>query len=166
MFSMRSPGSKQAPFVNDKYLLYNTGGYQSLGHTESSLKGNSADIEWSDQDKKDEQDNLERGVHKVIMGDDLGCSQFAYFGTRLDFLNVPYLMDIRGKFFSQAELIYYPSDGKSDILSNLRGSLGFGLSWQLNEMVNFALYYNAVNFNSKVGDIERSNVINFTFNFF
>ena len=33
-------------------------------------------------------------------------------------------------------------------------------------MVNFALYYNAVNFNSKVGDIERSNVINFTFNFF
>ena len=115
--------------MNDKYLLYNTGGYQSLGHTESSLKGNSADIEWSDQDKKDEKDNLERGVHRVIMGDDLGCSQFSYFGTRLDFLNVPYLMDIRGKFFSQAELIYYPSDGSSDILSNLRGSLGFGLSW-------------------------------------
>ena len=109
---------------------------------------------------------MERGVHRVIMGDDLGCSQYAYFGTRLDFLNVPYLMDIRGKFFSTAELIYYPSDGKSEAMSNLRGSLGFGLSWQLNEMVNFALHYNAANFNSKVGDIERSNVINFTFNFF
>jgi len=152
--------------VNDKFLLYNTGGYQSIGHTEPSLKGNSTDIEWSEQEKKDEEHNLQRGVHRVIMGDDLGCEQFAYFGTRLDFLNVPYLKDIYGKFYSQAELIYYPSDGTADLLSNIRGSLGFGVSWRINEMINFAMYYNAVNFNSKVGDIERSNVISFTFNFF
>ena len=114
--------------------------------------------------------NLERGVRRVIIGDDLGCEQYAYLGTRLDFLNVPYLQDIHGKFYTQAELIYYPSSADStkskDLVSNLRGSLGFGISWQINDMINFALYYNAVNFSSNLGDIERSDLINFTFNFF
>ena len=49
---------------------------------------------------------------------------------------------------------------------SLRGSLGFGISWPLNELINFGVYYNAVNFDSKVGDIERASIVNFTFNFF
>ena len=65
----------------------------------------------------------------MIIGDDLGCEQFGYLGARLDFLNVPFLQDIYGKFYSQAELVYYPSAGSTDLMSNLRGSLGFGVSW-------------------------------------
>lgn len=45
------------------------------------------------------------------MGDDMGCDQYAYLGTRLDFLNVPVLSDYNGKLFSQAEVIYYPGHG-------------------------------------------------------
>ena len=65
------------------------------------------------------------------MGDDMGCTQFAYLGCRLDFLNIPHLSTIGGRLFSQAELIYYPGD-KIGVKNNVRGSLGFGLTWPLN----------------------------------
>ena len=50
----RSGGTRDRSFVNDRFFLYNTGGYQSIGHSEPSLKGNSRDIEWSEDEKKDE----------------------------------------------------------------------------------------------------------------
>jgi hypothetical protein len=101
------------------------------------------------------------------MGDDMGCDHFAYLGTRLDFLNLPFLGEKGAKVFSQAELIYYPAIGRSFSASeNVRASMGFGLSWPLSHMINFGIAYNAVNFNSKVGDIERSSIISWAFNFF
>ncbi len=112
-------------------------------------------------------EDLQKGIHKVIMGDDMGCDHFGYLGTRLDFLNMPFLGKRGGKVFSQMELVYYPAHGTNLSGSeNVRASMGFGLSWPLNHMINFGIAYNAVNFNSKVGDIERSSIVSWAFNFF
>lgn len=103
----------------------------------------------------------------MTLGDDMGANLFTYVGARLDMLNLPYLRDINARFFSQAEFIYYPAHERSlSIKENTRLAFGFGLSVPLTPMFNFAIYYNAVNINSRVGDIERSSLINFTFNFF
>ena len=81
--------SNQSTFVNDRFFLYNrTGGYQSIGHTEPSIK------KVDDSDKKAQielKKNIAQGKHKVIMGDDMGCDQYIYMQNRLDFLNIPYL---------------------------------------------------------------------------
>lgn len=106
----------------------------------------------------------------MIMGDDMGSDQFLYTGARIDYLNLPYISDKHVKFFTQGELIYYPPNGSTSaaapVKDNVRASLGFGVSYPLNEMINFGLYYSAVNLNSRVGDIERSGAIGFAFNFF
>ena len=103
------------------------------------------------------------------MGDDMGTDHFCYVGARIDYLNLPGLADKRLKIFTQGELIYYPPHGSSSatpLRDNLRGSLGFGLSFPLNQMINLGIYYSVANFNSRVGDIERSSLIGFAFNFF
>ena len=106
-------------------------------------------------------------MHKVVLGDDMGCDRFAYLGARLDFLNIPYLEQAGVRTYSQAELIYYPPyKSQGGVRADLRGSVGFGISMPLSSMINFGLYYNAANFGSKVGDVEKSSIINFTFNFF
>lgn len=162
-------GSSEQSFVNDRFFVYNTGGYQNLGHTEPSLRP-STNLD-SEKAKKEEREALDRGLHRVVMGDDMGCSRFAYLGGRLDFLNVPYLADAGVRVYSQAELIYYPEhkrqeNSQSAVWKDIRGTVGFGIAMPLSDMINFGLYYNAANFGSKVGDIEKSSLINFTFNFF
>ena len=155
-------GQKKHSYVNDRFFLYNTGGYINIGHTEPSLRPS------TEVPEKAEQANLVDGLHKVVMGDDMGCEQYAYLGGRLDFLNIPFIRQAGVKLFSQAELIYYPPQKKSTLnaIDDIRVTLGFGISMPLNEMINFGLFYNAANFGSKVGDIERSSLINFQFNFF
>lgn len=102
-------GTKSKSFVNDRFFLYNTGGYVNLGHTEPSLRTiDNLDADRSDKAKKEEKEALARGLHRVILGDDMGCTRFAYLGGRLDFLDVPYLRDAGVRVYSQAELIYYP----------------------------------------------------------
>ena len=54
----------------------------------------------SEEAKRLDNENLSKGIHKVIMGDDMGCDHFAYLGTRLDFLNIPFLGDKGVKVFS------------------------------------------------------------------
>jgi hypothetical protein len=74
------------------------------------------------------------------------------------------LKNAGARVFSSFEVAYYPSDTKSGtIKSNLRGSLGMGVNLPLNDMISIALYHNFGNFGSKLGDIERSSILNFTF---
>ena len=77
---------------------------------------------------------------------------------------MPYLKNVfDAKVYSSAEATYYPSYHKpsDNPLNDVRGSLGFGINFQINEMANIALHYNALNFNTKVGDIEKSGYISF-----
>ena len=99
------------------------------------------------------------GPFQVIMGDDLGCNEFAYLSARLDFLNIPILNEVNMRLFTQAEAIYYPSEPiktipKQTFRDNLRFSCGLGISIPLTNLINVALYYNAANFNSRKGDLE------------
>jgi hypothetical protein len=94
---------------------------------------------------------------------------------RLNFTDIPYLRDVNARLFSAAELIWYPpiplsvhSDtvqSKSP-MDSVRGSLGFGLSIPINEQISFALYYNAANFGSRQGDIERQSWLSVDFQLF
>lgn len=58
MLPLSRNGIEGRSFINDRFFLFNTSGYQCLGHSEPSLKGNSRDIDWSEDDKKDEERNL------------------------------------------------------------------------------------------------------------
>ena len=97
------------------------------------------------------------------MGDDLGSDTLLYTGLRLDYCNLPYLKDVGVKLYSSAEAAYYPTFNKPspNPLKDVRGSLGFGINLKLNEIINVGLHYNAANFNTKAGDIERQAYINF-----
>uniref|UniRef100_A0A7S3MK24 Bacterial surface antigen (D15) domain-containing protein n=1 Tax=Favella ehrenbergii TaxID=182087 RepID=A0A7S3MK24_9SPIT len=157
--------SARTTFTNDRFFVYNTQGFLNIGHTESSLKP--LQRPYTAEEMKAENEDLSKGLHKVVMGDDMGADQFAYLAARLDYLNMPFFGDKGFKVFSQAELIYYPTEGREEkFVDTLRASMGFGISWPLTPMINFGLYYSAVNLNSRVGDIERSSAIGFAFNFF
>lgn len=92
-----------------------------------------------------------------MLGDDLGVSHFFYANARLDYLNIPFVKSIGAKVFSVGEVAYYPKSN-----NNWKGSLGFGISLPINEMISIGLFHNFANFGSKVGDIERSGLLNFT----
>jgi hypothetical protein len=53
-------------------------------------------------------------------------------------------------------------------LGQSRFSAGFGISIPINPMISILLYYNALNFNSRLGkgDIERNGYINLNIGFF
>jgi hypothetical protein len=99
-----------------------------------------------------------------VLGDDLGVTKYFYAGGRLNFHNFPILKNAGARVFSSFEVAYYPSDSKSEtIRNNLRGSIGMGVNLPLNDMISIALYHNFSNYGSKLGDIERSSYLNFTF---
>ena len=53
-------------------------------------------------------------------------------------------------------------------LGQTRLSAGYGISIPINPMISILLYYNALNFNSRLGkgDIERNGYINLNIGFF
>jgi len=63
------------------------------------------------------------------------------------------------RLFGAAEFAYYPSQQQKSV----RSSIGIGANLPLNDMISIALYHNFGNFNSKLGDIERTSYLNFTF---
>jgi hypothetical protein len=107
------------------------------------------------------------GEHaQIILGDDLGVSQFAYFCARLDYLNIPYVNKIGARIFSTAEVVYYPTEPEKSIRENCRLSLGFGVNLPVNSMVALSLFHNFANFGGKPGDVHRNSFVNFTLQFF
>lgn len=72
---------------------------------------------------------------------------------------MPVLKKAGARLFGAVEVAYYPTDKQN----NVRGSCGFGANLPLNDMISIALYHNFGNFNSKLGDIERTSFVNFTF---
>ena len=140
-----------------------------LGHSECALKGAKSN---EDDKEKEQEENPPRNkpyqLREATIGDDLGSSRYFTAGARLDFTNMPYLKNIfNAKPYSSAEMTYYPSCTKPSgkPLEDVRGSLGLGINFQINEVANIALHYNMVNFNTKIGDIEKSG-ISFQFNLF
>ena len=99
------------------------------------------------------------------MGDDLGTTKYLYACARLNYNNIPILKDAGARLFSAVEVAYYPSGPTEPIrnLTNIRGSVGFGANLPLNDMISIALYHNFGNFGSRLGDIERTSYVNFTF---
>ena len=145
---------KDTHFVNDRLYLYNSSGYLMLGHSEPTNRPSSTDQK---EDAEDDKEKKNTDLHKVILGDDLGSDSLLYTGARLDFCNMTYLKEYNARLYSSAEAAYYPSFNKpsKSPISDVRGSIGFGVNLQLNDMINIALHYNAANFNTKIGDIER-----------
>lgn len=115
---------------------------------------------------------LNRKSKKQALGDDLGSENYLLASTRLEFLSIPYLMDLNLRTFTYAELAFYPSLRVKGLLSgksmreNTRLSAGFGMCLPVNQMITIILYYNALNFNSLKGDHERRGYINFNIGFF
>ena len=191
--SQNDPQSKKMSYVNDRFFMYNSAGYQMIGHKvpstkrlskndtdDSSKTEKTTELENKTLEEENQKESVAKqiargGPYKVIMGDDLGCNQFAYLSARFDFLNIPILSEYKIKLFTQAEAIYYPCEPvinnpnqslKEKFMDNLRVSCGVGISYPLTNLINVALYYNAANFNSKRGDLENSGAINLSFNFF
>jgi hypothetical protein len=156
---------KQTSFVNDRFYLHNTSGYLALGHEEPSNMP--PQVTDNKQLQKEAKQMLTSGLADVRLGDDLGSDRYLYTGARFDFIDVPFLRDYNCRLYSAAELIWYPQFAhKSPVTDHIRGSLGFGLNMPLNDFFSVALYYNAANFNSRRGDIERSSWINLSFCYF
>ena len=158
---LSSNKNKASSFANDRLYLYLSSGYLMLGHSEPTLRPTAEKTEEDDKQKR-------KDVQQVVLGDDLGSDTFLYTGARLDYCNMPYLKDSNVRLYSSAEAVYYPPFNKpsSNPIHDVRASLGFGMHFRLNEMINIGLHYNAANFNTKVGDIERQAYINFQLSMF
>ena len=120
-------------------------GYLHIGHSEKSLHP---------EPKQKVGQNAE-----VILGDDLGTNKYLYACLRLNYLNLPVLKKAGARLFGAVEVAYYPTEKHN----NVRGSVGLGANLPLNDMISIALYHNFGNYNSRVGDIERTSFVNFTF---
>jgi hypothetical protein len=159
-------------FVNDRFYLHNTSGYLALGHNEPSNRPPSLH-QTTDAKlvQKEAKQILTSGLADVRIGDDLGADRYLYTGARFDFIDVPLLRDYNCRLYSAAEAIWYPSFKQTasitqSLRQQTRFSLGFGINMPLNDFFSIALYYNAANFGSQLGDIERSSIVNLTFCFF